>query len=98
MQIKVFNMQIIIGGGGRMQIHYMQVAQGLRKWLKIIEEFEMVMCQGLFHIVSILNGHVPLCGEHEVFQLAHTSWWVNKFMCHWILFNFKFYMVLILRN
>jgi hypothetical protein len=42
----------------------------------------MVMCQGLFHIVSILNGHVPLCGEHEVFQLAHTSWWVNKFMCH----------------
>jgi hypothetical protein len=34
-----------------------------------------------------------------VFELAHTSWWwVNKFMCHWIWFNLKFYMVWMLQS
>jgi hypothetical protein len=52
-----------------------------------------VKCHGLLHIVSIPNGHMPLGGEHVVFGMAHTSWWVNKFICHWIIFNLTFYMV-----
>jgi hypothetical protein len=35
-----------------------------------------VKCHGLFHIVFVLNGHMPLGGEHVMFILAHTSWWV----------------------
>jgi len=50
--------------------------------MKIIKELEMVMCHGLPHIVSLMNGHVPLCSDQVVFELTHTSWWVNKFMCH----------------
>ncbi len=33
-------------------------------------------CHGLFHIVFVFNGHMPLGGEQLVFKLAHTSWWV----------------------
>jgi hypothetical protein len=50
--------------------------------MKIIKELEMVMCHGVPHSVSILNGRVPLCGEQVMFELAQTSWWVNMFMCH----------------
>ncbi len=39
------------------------------------------MCHGLPHIVSIPNGHMPLDGEQVVFGFAHTSWWVNMFIC-----------------
>ncbi len=46
------------------------------------KELYVVMCHGLLHIVSIPNGHIPLCGEHVVFELAHTSWWISRFMCH----------------
>jgi hypothetical protein len=49
--------------------------------MNIIKELEMVMCHGLPHSVSILNGRVTLCGEQTVFEFAHTSWWVNRFMC-----------------
>jgi hypothetical protein len=35
-----------------------------------------VKCHGLFHIVFVPNGHMPLGGEQVMFGLAHTSWWV----------------------
>jgi hypothetical protein len=37
-----------------------------------------VKCHGLSHIIFVLNGHMPINGEHAVFRLAHTSWWVNE--------------------
>jgi len=33
-------------------------------------------------IVSISNGHMLLGGEWVVYGLAHTYWWVNRFICH----------------
>jgi hypothetical protein len=35
-----------------------------------------VKCHGLFHIVFVLNKHMPFGGEQLVFGLAHISWWV----------------------
>jgi hypothetical protein len=32
-----------------------------------------VKCHGLFHIVFVPNGHMPLGGEQLVFGLPHTS-------------------------
>jgi hypothetical protein len=43
---------------------------------------DKVKCHGLPHIVSIPNGHILLGGEQVVFGLAHTSWYVNQFICH----------------
>jgi hypothetical protein len=42
-----------------------------------------VNCHQLPHIISILNGHMPLGGEQVVFGLAHTSWWVYMLLS-WI--------------
>jgi hypothetical protein len=47
-----------------------------------LKQLQMVRCHGLLHIISIPNGHTPLCGEQIVFGLTHTSWCVNMFMCH----------------
>jgi hypothetical protein len=41
-----------------------------------------IKCHWLLHIVSIHNGHMLLNDEQVVFELAHTFWWVNKFICH----------------
>jgi hypothetical protein len=49
--------------------------------MKMIKEFETVMCHGLSHIVSISNGHVILGGL--------TCLCVTKFDL-----IFKFYMIL----
>jgi hypothetical protein len=64
-----------------MQFHCAS-CQGDERMNENKKEFKMVRCHGVLNIVSIPNGHIPLCGGHVVFQLAHTSWWVNKFMCH----------------
>jgi hypothetical protein len=53
--------KLIVEGEG-MQFHCSS-SLGLREWMEIIKEFEMIMCHGLPHIVSILNGHIALCGE-----------------------------------
>jgi hypothetical protein len=37
-----------------------------------------IKCHGLFHIVFVFNGHMHFGGEHVVFGLAHTSWWVYE--------------------
>jgi hypothetical protein len=49
-----------------MQFHYMQIAWGLRKWMKITKELEMVMCHGLPHMVSIPNGRTSLWWTYSV--------------------------------
>ncbi len=46
------------------------------------KKFKMVKCPGVLDIVSIFNGHIPLCGGQVMFELAHTSSWVNMFMWH----------------
>jgi len=48
--------------GEGMQFHCAS-SLGLREWMKIIKEFKMITCHGLLHIVSILNGHIAICGE-----------------------------------
>ncbi len=58
----------------------------------------MVKCHGVLDIVSIPNSCITICGGQVMFKLAHTSWWVNRFMCHWIWCNLKFYMVWILQS
>jgi hypothetical protein len=35
-----------------------------------------VKCHGLSHILFVSTRHMPIGGEHVVFGLAHTSWWV----------------------
>ncbi len=42
----------------------------------------MVRYLGVLDIVSIPNGRITFCGGQTMFELAHTSWWVNMSMCH----------------
>jgi hypothetical protein len=62
-----------------MQFHCAS-CQGVERANENKKEFKMVKCLGVLDIFSILNGRIPLCGGHVVFELAHTSWWVNMFM------------------
>jgi hypothetical protein len=56
----------------------MQEVERVNKNFKIIwNGVNNVKCFGLPHIVSVLNGHMPLGGEQVVFGLAHTSLLVN---------------------
>jgi hypothetical protein len=64
-----------------MQFHCAS-CQGDERMNENKKEFKMVRCLGVPDIISIPNGCIPLCGGQVVFELAHTSWWVNKFMCH----------------
>jgi hypothetical protein len=64
-----------------MQFHYANI-HGFEKLNENKNDFKMVRCPRVPNIVSIPNGHIPLCNGHVLFELAHTSWWVNKFMCH----------------
>ncbi len=64
-----------------MQFHYAS-CQGVEKANENKKEFKMVRFPKVPNMVSILNGCILLCGGQVVFKLAHTSWWVNKFMCH----------------
>jgi hypothetical protein len=48
----------------------------MQKWTKIKITWNNVgnvKCRGLFHIVFVPNGHMPLGGEQLMFKLAHTS-------------------------
>ncbi len=64
----------------------MQVAKGLKEWMKIKKKFKMVMCLGVLDIVSIPNGHIPLCGGH--FQILDLGY----YKCHII--DFWYFKVL----
>jgi len=64
-----------------MQFHCASI-QGVEKVNENLNDFKMVRCLGVLDIVSIPNGHIPLCAKQVLFELAHTSWWVNMFMCH----------------
>jgi hypothetical protein len=59
----------------------MQVAMGLREQMKINKKFKVVRCHGVLDIVSVPNGRIPLCGGYVLFELAHTLWGINRFMC-----------------
>jgi hypothetical protein len=80
MQIEAFCTQISSRGENECNF-IVQVAKGLKEQMKI-KEFKMVRCLKMLDIVSIPNGHIPLCNGHVMFELAHTYWWVNMFMCH----------------
>ncbi len=58
----------------------MQVAKGLRV-NENKKEFKVVKCHGVHDIVSIPNGRILLCGGQVLFELAHTFWGINMFMC-----------------
>jgi len=45
------------------------------------KEFKVVRCPRVFDIISIPHGHIPLCGGRVLFDLTHTFWGINKFMC-----------------
>ncbi len=62
------------------------------KFKIILNGIDKVKCHGLPCIVLIPNGDMPLSGEHAMFGLAHTSWWVNQFICQWIRSSLTFYM------
>jgi hypothetical protein len=64
-----------------MQFHCASI-QEVEKTNENKNDFKMVRCFGVPNIVSIPNGHIPFCGGHVLFKLAHSSWWVNRFMCH----------------
>jgi len=65
----------------RMQFHHAS-CQGVERVNENKKKFKMVRCPKMLDIVSIPNGCIPLCGGQVMFELAHTSWWINKFMCH----------------
>ncbi len=64
-----------------MQFHYASI-QGVEKANENKNDLKMVRYPWMLNIVSIPNGHIPLCVGHVLFELTHTSWWDNKFMCH----------------
>jgi hypothetical protein len=64
-----------------MQFHCAS-CQGVERSNENKKGFKMVRCLGVPYIVSILNGRILHHGGEVLFELAHTSWWVNKFMCH----------------
>jgi hypothetical protein len=64
-----------------MQFHYAS-CQGVERMNENLKKFKMIRCPELPNTVSIPNGRILLCGGHVVFELAHTFWWVNRFMCH----------------
>jgi rRNA maturation endonuclease Nob1 len=55
--------------------------QGVERANENKKEFKVVRCHGVFDIVSNPNGHIPLCGGQVLFDLTHTFWGINKFMC-----------------
>jgi hypothetical protein len=63
-----------------MQFHYAS-CQGVERANENKKEFKVVKCYGVLDIVSIPNGHIPLCGGQVLFELAHALWGINKFMC-----------------
>ncbi len=63
-----------------MQFHYAS-CQGVERTNENKKEFKMVTCPEVHDIVSIPNGCIPLYGGHVVLELAHSFWWVNRFMC-----------------
>ncbi len=63
-----------------MQFHYVSF-QGVERANENKKEFKVVGCLGVFDIVSIPNGHIPLCGGLVLFNLTHTFWGINMFMC-----------------
>jgi hypothetical protein len=64
-----------------MQFHYASI-QGAEKVNENQNDFKMVRCLGVPNIISIPDSHIPLCSGKVLFELTHTSWWVNRFMCH----------------
>jgi hypothetical protein len=64
-----------------MQFCYANI-QGVEKVNENKNDFKMVMCIGVPNIISILDGRIPLCSGKVLLELTHTSWWVNRFMCH----------------
>jgi hypothetical protein len=66
-----------------MEFHY-STCQGVERMNENKKKFKMVRCLGVLDIVSIPNGCIPLCGKQVLFKLAHTFWWVNRFVCHQI--------------
>ncbi len=44
-------------------------------------DFKMVRCHGVFDIVSKPNGHIPLCGRHVLFELAHVPFGGSIGLC-----------------
>jgi hypothetical protein len=55
-----------------MQFHCAS-CQGVERGNENFKKFKMVKCPGVLDIVSIFNGHIPLCGGQVMFELAHTS-------------------------
>jgi hypothetical protein len=82
-----------------MQFHYAS-CQGVGRANENKKEFKMVRCLGVPNVVSIPDGCILFCGGQVVFELAHTFWWVNRFVCHLYLIKFvlKFYMVQMLQS
>jgi hypothetical protein len=64
-----------------MQFHYASI-QGVEKVNENKNYFKMVRCLGVPNIISIPDGCIPLCSGKVLFEITHTSWWVNTFMCH----------------
>jgi hypothetical protein len=63
-----------------MQFHYAS-CQGVERANENKKEFKVVKCYGVFDIVSIPNGRIPFCGGQVLFELAHTLWGINRYMC-----------------
>jgi hypothetical protein len=60
---------------------YCASCQGVERANENKKEFKVVRCPRVHDIVSIPNGCIPLCGGQVLFELAHTLWGINRFMC-----------------
>jgi hypothetical protein len=63
-----------------MQFHYAS-CQGVERVNENLKKFKVVRCPRVPNIVSIPNGHIFFCGGQVLFELAHTFWGINMFMC-----------------
>jgi hypothetical protein len=53
--------------------------QGVESTNENKKEFKVIKCSRVLDIVS--DGCIPLCGGQVLFELAHTLWGINRFMC-----------------
>jgi hypothetical protein len=59
----------------------MQEVERMHDFFKKIQWYKQCV-MGYLILFQFLNGHMPLDGEQVMFGFAHTSWWVNMFICH----------------
>jgi hypothetical protein len=76
MQIEVFCMQI----SSRMKKNVISLCK-LPRASENLQKNLVVRCLRVPNIVLIPNGRIPLCGGQILFELAHTLWGINRFMC-----------------